>query len=48
VDETEDPRQALLKHADKKDEFSLFTKAYAQTQPKPIFAEEEKDEDEDD
>ena len=44
VDETEDPREALLKHADKVDVFSAFTNAYKDTQPKPIFAEEEKEE----
>ena len=44
VDESQDPREALLKHADKDDEFSSFTAAYAKTQPKPIFAQEEEEE----
>ena len=47
VDETEDPREALLKHADKTDEFSSYTNAYQETQPKPIWAEEEPEEEED-
>lgn len=33
-------------HADKEDEFSLFTKAYQATQPQKIYAEEEEEEDE--
>ena len=47
MDETEDPREALLKHADKTDEFSSYTNAYQETQPKPIWAEEEPEEEED-
>eukprot|EP00195_Chlamydomonas_chlamydogama_P015841 CAMPEP_0202913062 /NCGR_PEP_ID=MMETSP1392-20130828/59433_1 /ASSEMBLY_ACC=CAM_ASM_000868 /TAXON_ID=225041 /ORGANISM="Chlamydomonas chlamydogama, Strain SAG 11-48b" /LENGTH=510 /DNA_ID=CAMNT_0049604183 /DNA_START=1 /DNA_END=1533 /DNA_ORIENTATION=+ len=46
VDEMQDPREALLRHADKKDEFSLFTAAYKATQPKPIYAQEEEEEEE--
>lgn len=42
-----DPREAILRHADKKDVFSSFTSAYADTQPKPIFAQEEEEEEED-
>ena len=42
----EDIRASILRHADKEgDQFSTFTRAYAQTQPERIFAEEEKDED---
>eukprot|EP00878_Enallax_costatus_P028867 GHUV01031219.1.p1 GENE.GHUV01031219.1~~GHUV01031219.1.p1 ORF type:complete len:171 (+),score=55.85 GHUV01031219.1:560-1072(+) len=44
-----DPREAILRHGDKKgDAVSLLTAAYNKTQPKPIFAEPEPDEDEDD
>ncbi|GMH33543.1 hypothetical protein BSKO_01377 [Bryopsis sp. KO-2023] len=48
VDEERDPREALLRHANKKDAFSLYTAAYKKTQPEPIFAdvEEEGEEDE--
>ena len=38
VDEKEDPREALLKHANKKDEFSDYMQAYNQTQPKTVVA----------
>jgi hypothetical protein len=41
-----DPREAILRHADKKDIFSTFTAAYAATQPKPIYAQSD-DEEED-
>ncbi len=41
-----DPREAILRHADKKDVFSHFTAAYAATQPKPIYAQEEEEEEE--
>ncbi len=40
----EDVRAALLRHEGKSDVFSRFTAAYAQTQPKPIFAEPEEGE----
>ncbi|GMH35677.1 hypothetical protein BSKO_08705 [Bryopsis sp. KO-2023] len=48
VDEERDPREALLRHANEKDAFSLCTAAYKKTQPEPIFAdvEEEGEEDE--
>ena len=46
MDETKDPREALLKHADKVDEFSSYTAAYAATQPKPIFETEPMEEEE--
>ncbi|KAJ9302797.1 hypothetical protein DTO271G3_171 [Paecilomyces variotii] len=35
----EDPREALLKYAEKAEKDPLFTKAWKETQPKPIFAE---------
>lgn len=46
VDEEMDPRESILRHAGKEDEVSLLTKAYAKTQPKPIYAEPSDDEDE--
>lgn len=42
-----DPREAILRHADKKDVFSSFTNAYAATQPKPIFAQDDEGGEED-
>ncbi|KAG2425173.1 hypothetical protein HXX76_013927 [Chlamydomonas incerta] len=40
-----DPREAMLRHADKaKDEFSAWTAAYRTTQPKPMYAQEEAEE----
>lgn len=42
-----DPREAILRHADKEDDISMLTAAYAKTQPQPIFAEPEPEEDED-
>lgn len=39
VEDEPDPREAILRHANKKDVFSLYTAAYRKTQPKPIFAE---------
>ena len=43
----EDPREALLKYADKAEKDPIFTKAYKETQPKAIYAdlsdEEEKE-----
>lgn len=42
VAEEEDPRKAILRHG--KDEFSAYTAAYKKTQPSPMFAEEEDDE----
>jgi 26S proteasome regulatory subunit T2 len=35
----EDPREALLKYADKAQKDPIFTKAYQETQPKAIYAE---------
>lgn len=43
-----DPREAILRHADKEDDISMLTAAYAKTQPKPVFAEPEPDSDEED
>jgi hypothetical protein len=40
----EDIRASILRHAGKEDQFSAFTKAYAQTQPQRIFAEVEQEE----
>lgn len=40
----EDIRAAILRHEGKTDNFTKFTDAYKDTQPKPIFAEEEVDE----
>ncbi|KAG2487343.1 hypothetical protein HYH03_014059 [Edaphochlamys debaryana] len=43
----QDPREKLLKHADKaKDEFSAWTAAYRSTQPQPVYAQEEAEEEE--
>lgn len=42
-----DPREAILRHADKEDDISMLTAAYAKTQPQPVFAEPEPEEDED-
>lgn len=42
-----DPREAMLRHADKEDDISMLTAAYAKTQPTPLFAEPEPEEDED-
>lgn len=47
VDTEMDPREAILRHADTEDDISHLTAAYAKTQPKPIFAEPEPEEDED-
>ena len=42
--EDEDIRAAILRHAGKEgDQFDKFTRAYAQTQPERILAEEEED-----
>ncbi|KAJ6155657.1 hypothetical protein N7470_006223 [Penicillium chermesinum] len=35
----EDPREALLKYAEKAKKDPIFTRAYQETQPKPIYAE---------
>jgi WD repeat-containing protein 70 len=35
----EDPREALLKYAEKAEKDPIFTKAWQHTQPKPIYAE---------
>ena len=45
--EDEDIRASILRHAGKEgDQFNTFTRAYAQTQPERIFAEEEEEEEE--
>jgi len=42
--EDEDIRASILRHAGKEgDQFDKFTRAYAQTQPERILAEEEED-----
>lgn len=41
----EDPREALLKYADKAEKDPMFTNAWKQTQPKTIYAELSDDED---
>lgn len=43
----EDPREALLKYADKAENDPLFTNAWKQSQPKTIYAELSDDDDED-
>ncbi|KAI4134294.1 MAG: hypothetical protein LQ347_001640 [Umbilicaria vellea] len=43
----EDPREALLKYADKAKDDPLFTNAWAHTQPKTIYAELSDEEEED-
>ena len=35
----EDPREALLKYAEKAEKDPMFTKAWAKTQPKTIYGE---------
>ena len=42
----EDIRSAILRHADKADEFATHTAAYNKTQPTKIFAEETEEEQE--
>eukprot|EP00798_Chlamydomonas_sp_ICE-L_P004304 gene4304-14415_t len=43
-----DPRESILRHEkEAATEYKLWTDAYATTQPKPIFHEEEKSEGED-
>ena len=44
----EDPRDALLRYADKAEKDPMFTNAWKQTQPKTIYAELSEDEDEPD
>jgi len=39
----EDIRAAILRHEGQTDSFKRLTEAYAKTQPKPIYAEEEDD-----
>lgn len=41
----EDPREALLKYADKAEKDPVFTKAWKETQPKPIYADVSDEED---
>lgn len=42
----EDVRASILRHADKEDEYSLFTAAYKSTQPQKVFADVEEMEEE--
>ncbi len=42
----EDPREALLKYADKAEKDPMFTKAWSKTQPKTIYAEVSDEEEE--
>ncbi|KAK5944823.1 hypothetical protein PMZ80_002024 [Knufia obscura] len=42
---TEDPREALLKYADKAKNDPMFTKAWSKTQPKTVYAELSDEED---
>lgn len=44
----EDPREALLKYADKAKNDPLFTNAWKTTQPKTIYAELSDDDDDED
>lgn len=44
VEDEADPREAILRHANKKDAFSFYTAAYKKTQPNPIFTEVSEDE----
>lgn len=47
VAQEQDPREAILRHAGKaSEEFSGYTAAYKKTQPKPIYAQEEEEEQE--
>lgn len=39
-----DPRESLLRHEGKKDEFDNYLAAYSETQPKRIYAQEEEEE----
>jgi len=43
----EDPREALLKHAHHAEQNPLWTAAWQENQPKPVFAEVEEEEEED-
>ena len=42
--ENEDIRAQILRHEGKTDQFSKFTAAYAETAPKPIYAESDNEE----
>ncbi|CAD7699667.1 unnamed protein product [Ostreobium quekettii] len=44
VEEEQDPRKAILRHS--KEDFSAFTAAYKKTQPTPMFAQDDDDEEE--
>ena len=46
VHEELDPREAILRHADKDDDISALTAAYKKTQPKPIYADPDEEEEE--
>ena len=41
--ENEDIRAQILRHEGKTDQFSKFTAAYAETAPKPIYAEDDEE-----
>ena len=41
----EDPREALLKYADKAAKDPMFTNAWKDTQPKTVYADVDSDED---
>ena len=45
MEDEADAREMILRHAGKTAAFSRFTDAYNTTQPKPIFAQEEEEED---
>jgi hypothetical protein len=48
IDDNEDPREAILRHAKEAAENPYWVSpAYAATQPKPVFAAETKEDDED-
>lgn len=48
IDDSIDPREAILRHAKEAEENPYWvTPAYGATQPKPVFAQENKDDDED-
>ena len=42
--ENEDIRAQILRHEGKTDQFNKFTAAYAETAPKPIYAESDNEE----
>ena len=49
IDDNEDPREAILRHAKEAAENPYWVSpAYTATQPKPVFAQENKDDEEED